>query len=103
MVSSLKIHCSLSAAIEVRPFSRLNECCPIERMTQIPAPQHPQLHLPQSLTAPLASPERIVIRDYYIFRQFVRDRPETYDLALRSGQDQCTPQTLHPLAILDLS
>src|SRR5215813_7928877 len=95
-------HRSLSAAIQVPPLSRLNERCPIEWMTPVPAPQHLQLHLPQSLTAPLSSPERFVIRDYYIFRQFVRDRPETYDLALRSGKDQRAPQALHPLAILDL-
>src|SRR5262245_26682885 len=96
-------HCSLSAAIQIRPLSRLNEGCPIEWMMQFFAPKHLQLYLPQSLTSPLSSLERFVIWDYYIFRQFVRDRPETYHLALRSGKHQCTPQSLHSLAILDLS
>src|SRR5215510_3890974 len=96
-------HRSLSAAIQVPPLSRLNERRPVEWMTPVPAPQHPQLHLPQSFAASLSSPERFVIGDYYIFRQFVRDRPKTNDLALRSGKDQRASQALHSFAILDLS
>src|SRR5262249_23516030 len=94
---------SLSAAVEVRPLAGLNESGPVEWVAPGLAPQHLQLHLPQSLAAPLSSLERFVIRDYYIFRRFVGARPETYELALRSGEDQRASQALHSLAVPDLS
>ena len=93
----------LSAAIQVRPLSRLNERRPIEWMMQILAPQHSQLHLPEAFGASLSAPERLVIWDHYIFSPLVRYRPETHDLALRAGQDQRAPQALHTLTDLDLA
>src|SRR5215510_11506581 len=93
----------LSAAIQIRPLSRLNERRPIERMMQILAPQHSQLHLPEALATSLSTPERLVIWDHDIFSPLVRHRPETHDLALRACEDQRAPQALHTLTGLDLA
>src|SRR5262245_23421096 len=93
----------LSAAIQIRPLSRLNERRPIERMMQILAPQHSQLHLSEALSASLSTPERLVIWDHDIFSPLVRHRPETHDLALRACEDQRAPQALHTLTGLDLA
>src|SRR5262249_19158443 len=72
-------------------------------MMPVIAAEHPQLYLPQSLSAPLSSPERFVIRDAHIFCRLVGDRPETDDWAPRSGKDQRAPQALPSLAVFDLS
>jgi hypothetical protein len=61
----------LSAAIQIRPLSRLNERRPVERMMPILAPQHSQLHLPEAFAASLSAPERIVIWDHDIFSPLV--------------------------------
>src|SRR5687767_5207457 len=102
---TLEVECErrLSAAVQVRPLSRLSEGRPIEWMAMLLAPQHSQLRLPEALAAPLSSPERLVIWNHDVFSAIVRHRPETHDLALGSGQDQRAPQALHALTDLDLA
>jgi hypothetical protein len=65
----------LSQPFQVRPFTRLNESCPVERMAPLLALQHAQLHLAQPFAASLASLKSLVIIDHQNLGSLVGHRP----------------------------